>query len=111
MVNDLYIATCEMWKYVENTTMAETTETGCTSFIQHDVDDLGLVYMRGGRGRLHVSHLHVDELFGRGKMRMGFFVVGDHLEHTLPTRDLLQKTQCQHKIVPMSAQIVPGKAG
>ena len=41
-----------MWKYVENTTMAETTERGCASFIQHDVDDLGLVYTRGGTGRL-----------------------------------------------------------
>ena len=41
-----------MWKYIKNTTMAETTERGCANFIQRDVDDLGLVYMRGGTGGL-----------------------------------------------------------
>ena len=66
MVNDLYIPTPEMWKYVENTTMAETTERGCATFIQHDVDDLELVYMSGGKelyqdGTFIVSHLY--ELF------------------------------------------------
>ena len=29
-----------MWKYVENTTLAKTTERGCASFIQDDLDDL-----------------------------------------------------------------------
>ena len=73
VVNDLYIPTSEMWKYVENMTMAETTKRGCATFIQHDVDDLELVYMSGGTGLYQdgtfiVSHLY--ELFARGTMRI-----------------------------------------
>ena len=40
MVNDLDIPTSKLWRYVDDTSMAETILKGGSSTIQNDVDDL-----------------------------------------------------------------------
>ena len=40
MVNDLNIPNSELWRYVDDTSMAETISKGGSSIIQNNVDDL-----------------------------------------------------------------------
>ena len=40
MVNDLDIPNSEIWRYVDDTSMAESISKGCSSTIQNDVDEL-----------------------------------------------------------------------
>ena len=40
MINDLDIPNSELWRYVDDTSMAETISKGGSSTIQNDVDDL-----------------------------------------------------------------------
>ena len=40
MVNDLDIPKSEIWRYVDDTSMAESISKGCSSTIQNDVDEL-----------------------------------------------------------------------
>jgi hypothetical protein len=43
MVNDLDIPTSKLWRYVDDTFMAETILMGGSSTIQNDVDDLIII--------------------------------------------------------------------